>query len=72
MLKLIPQPKKCIQTEGVLGAMSICYTTDGLEPRLIKALATLPFDKNGAELTVSVGESESESYRLNITENSKI
>ena len=70
MLKLIPQPKKCFQTEGVLGTTSVCYTTDGLEPRLIKALATLPFDKNGAKLTVSVGKGESESYRLNITEDS--
>ena len=70
MLKLIPQPKKCIQTEGVLGATSVCYATDGLEPRLIKALATLPFDINGAELTVSVGEGKSESYHMNITKNS--
>lgn len=68
MLKLIPQPKKCIQTEGVLTATSVCYTTDGLEPRLRKALTTLPFDENGAKLTVMVGKAESENYRMNITE----
>lgn len=63
---LIPQPGSIQKTGGALNAAAICYHAEGLDPRLIKALATLPFDKNGAPLTLRVGDSASEDYTLSV------
>lgn len=68
MLKLIPQPKKIKEGKGTLAAKAVCYAVDGLDARLVKALAALPFDKNGAPLTLKVGAGDGEGYALKVTE----
>ena len=66
MLKLIPAVKQLDILKGFLQAKGVRFCTNNLDSRIAGALEKLPYDKDGAELTISHGDSCEESYELRI------
>lgn len=64
MLKLIPAVKKLEIFEGELNCHAVSYEKNGVDSRVLQVMAKLPFDLNGAKLSVSVGDESTESYEM--------
>ncbi len=67
MLYLIPSVKILSETGGSLKKTAIYYNSKILDKRLVKALSTLPFDKQGTPLSVTLKGENGEGYTLDIT-----
>ena len=68
-MKLIPMVKELLLREGYLENKALCPARTG-DIRLEKALKKLPQDPQGTPLTLSVGRSADESYRLTVSRDS--
>ena len=69
MLKLIPNVKAKMLCDGSFKNNAVFYENLDCDPRVVKALGHLPFDKNGAKLTVEITGDSGESYELRVGEN---
>ena len=69
MLKLIPSVKEKIVYDGSFKNNAVFYENLDCDSRVLKALELLPFDKNGAKLTVEISGDSGEGYELKIDEN---
>ena len=69
-MKLLPAPKKIQLTGGYFTHKTIRVATQNLETRLVKALNKLPLSSGGADLKITIEDKQSESYILEIQENS--
>lgn len=68
-MNLIPQVKHLETLGGFLSKKSLCIKACSLDPRLIKALNTLPINPSGTTLDISVEAECGEAYELTIKEN---
>ncbi len=68
MINLIPSVKKLEEKNGFLKKSAIYYDTLCCDKRIVSALSKLPFDKDGAKLTITVGNQNSEEYEIWINE----
>lgn len=69
MLKLIPAVKKIDVFEGYFSACTVFFEENGIDARVLQVMKKLPFDLNGAKLSVSVGSESSENYEIWIEQN---
>ncbi|MBO5249101.1 MAG: beta-N-acetylhexosaminidase [Clostridia bacterium] len=67
MLHLIPSVKILNETEGFLQKPALRYDAAEFDPRLVTALKKLPFDNDGATVTIALTGTEGEGYTLDIT-----
>ena len=66
MIKLIPSVKVLVQRDERLTKSAIYYNSQTLDDRLAKALSHLPFDENGAPLTIELAGTDGEGYTLDL------
>jgi len=66
MLKLIPAVKTLEIKDNYLCKKAISFETEGLDPRLVKALQKLPVAAEGTPLTITLTGGEGERYTLDI------
>ena len=69
MLKIIPSVKEKKILNGFLNSNSVFYDDLNCDDRVLKALKLLPFDKNGAKLTVEISGDSGEAYEISVREN---
>lgn len=69
MLKLIPSVKGITVYDGILKTNAVFYENLDCDERILKALKTLPFDKNGSKLNIEIKGDSGEGYSLKIREN---
>ena len=69
ILKLIPQPQKCVEENGFLKNRKVKISFDNIDNRIRNVLKKLPIGKDGIELKIEVRDTDEESYELKIREN---
>lgn len=68
MLNLIPAVKELKIKPGFINETAIYFNALNCDERVLAAFKKLPLDKNGIELKLNVGESDSEAYEIDIAE----
>ena len=66
MMHLIPQVKSLTLTEGVLSERAVRLVSEGVDPRVVRAIGRLPQSETGIPLTVTVSGDSGESYTLTV------
>jgi len=69
MINLIPSVKQLEIKESFLTKNAIFYNNLNCDERVCNALEKLPFDKDGAKLSISISGTCGEDYELSINEN---
>ncbi len=71
MLHLIPAVKTLKELGGKFEKTTVCYTSEGLDSRLLTALQALPYDEAGATVRFEIG-TEGDGYELTLNEDISI
>lgn len=66
MLNLIPSVKTLEIKSGFIDKSAIHFNNSNCDKRIVSALKNLPFDENGIELKITIGNGDGESYEINI------
>jgi len=68
MLNIIPSPKSIKEQGKKIQNKKIKINFNGLDSRLIPVLKKLPYDDNGLEFEITIGNGEKENYILTVNE----